>query len=78
MKLMKRKDDTSTIRKVWNDDKTVLYGVIGTVEDFLRNGIFEYCDYPPENWCFIAAYPKCKDSFRKTKDEVLQTIKTGN
>ena len=36
MKFLKRKGDESTIRKVWNDDKTILYGVIGTVEDMLK------------------------------------------
>ena len=26
MKFLKRKGDETTIRKVWNDDKTILYG----------------------------------------------------
>lgn len=46
MKFLKRKGDESTIRKVWNDDKTILYGVIGTVEDMLKVGLLEYCGYP--------------------------------
>lgn len=28
MKFLKRKGDETTIRKVWNDDKTILYGVL--------------------------------------------------
>ena len=43
MKFLKRKGDETTIRKVWNDDKTILYGVVGTVEDMLKVGLLEYC-----------------------------------
>ena len=46
MKFLKRKGDETTIRKVWNDDKTILYGVVGTVEDMLKVGLLEYCGYP--------------------------------
>lgn len=54
MKLTKRKNDNSTIRKVWNDEKTYVYGIIGTVEDLLEAKILEFCSYNPETWCWIS------------------------
>ncbi len=55
MKLTKRKDSKDSIRKVWSDDKEVLFGIVGTVADLLRVGILEWADYPGETWCFINA-----------------------
>lgn len=53
MRFTIKKGDTSTIRKVWSDDKEVCYGVVGTVGDLLKAGILEYADYSPETWAFI-------------------------
>ena len=49
MKFTKKRDYTGSIRKVWSDDKEVCFGVVGTVGDLLREGIFEYCDYSPKS-----------------------------
>lgn len=49
MKFMKNKGyEETTLRKVRNDDKTILYGVVGTVGDLLKVGILDWCDYDKE------------------------------
>ena len=48
MKFLKKRDYNGSIRKVWSDDKEVCFGVVGTVGDLLKEGIFEYADYSPE------------------------------
>ncbi len=53
MKLMKKKGDESTIRKVWDDNKGKCYGLVGTIGDLLKAGILEYCDYNREFWAFL-------------------------
>lgn len=55
MKFTLKKGDTGTIRKVWDNDKKVCYGVVGTVGDLLKAKILEYADYPAETWAFIPA-----------------------
>lgn len=41
-----------SIRKVVSDDRSVKYGVLGTVEDLTKMGFVE-CDLPGETWMFI-------------------------
>lgn len=54
MRFLKRKGfEESTIRKVVDDDKTKVYGIVGTVGDMLKIGILEYCDYGKDVWCFL-------------------------
>jgi hypothetical protein len=53
MKFTKKRDYDGTIRKVWDNDKTKCYGVVGTVKDLLREQILDYCDAPDGTWCFI-------------------------
>ena len=75
MKFTKAKGDKSTIRKVWSDDKKVCFGLVGTIEDFLKEKIFTYCDYPKETWAFIPAPEITKKvSFGSTKADVLKDI----
>lgn len=54
MRFLKKKGNGTTVRKVVNDDKTVVYGVVGKVGDLLKEGLFSYCDYPCNDWAFIA------------------------
>ncbi len=72
MRFTKKRDYTGTVRKVWNDGKTECYGVVGTVEDMLKEGILEYCDAPVGTWAFL---PKNnagrKAVFADTKDGAL-------
>ena len=53
MRFTKKKDDTSTLRKVWNDDKTVCFGIVGTVDDLLSSKIFDYYNGPKGLWAFV-------------------------
>ena len=75
MKFTKAKGDKSTIRKVWNDDKVFCFGLVGTLEDFLKEKILVYCDYPKEGWAFIPAPGIMKKaSFGRTKTDALKDI----
>jgi hypothetical protein len=53
MKFVKKKDYTGTIRKVTNDEKSKVIGIVGTVADLLSEGIFESCNASPETWVYI-------------------------
>lgn len=53
MKLTKKAGSTDSIRKVWDDDKTMVYGLLGQVGDFMKKNIFIYCDYPEDVWLFL-------------------------
>lgn len=78
MKLTKRKDYTGSIRTVWNDDKTIRLGILGTVRGLLDAGIFDSCDAPEDRWAFI---PFCEDGqpgeaqFYYTRDDVLNAAR---
>lgn len=75
MKFTKRKNDTSTIRKVWSNDKEVCYGVVGTINDLMEANIFKYCDYSPEGWCFLPASGIMhRTKFGNTRDEVIEGL----
>ena len=75
MKFLKRKGDETTIRKVWNDDKTILHGVVGTVEDMLKVGLLEYCGYPKTVWCFLAnPETSLSDRFAPTREEAVKEV----
>ena len=75
MKFLKRKGDETTIRTVWNDDKTILYGVVGMVEDMLKVGLLEYCGYPKKVWCFLAnPETGLSDQFAPTREEAVKEV----
>ena len=75
MKFLKRKGDETTIRTVWNDDKTILYGVVGMVEDMLKVGLLEYCGYPKTVWCFLAnPETGLSDQFAPTREEAVKEV----
>ena len=75
MKFLKRKGDETTIRKVWDDDKTILYGVVGMVEDMLKVGLLEYCGYPKMVWCFLAnPETGLSDRFAPTREEAVKEV----
>lgn len=75
MKYTKKKNDASTIRKVWSNDKEVCYGVVGTIGDLLKANILEYCDYSSEAWCFIPATGIMhKVRFGQTREDVVKEL----
>lgn len=53
MKFTKKRNYSGTIRKVWNDDKTECYGLVGTVDELLKEGILDYCNAPINAWAFL-------------------------
>lgn len=77
MKFIKKKGDVSTIRKVVSDDKKIAYGLVGTVCDFLKANILDYCDYAGETWVFIP-YPeqtkKYPIRFGKTREDLISFL----
>lgn len=75
MRFTKRKNDNSTLRKVWNDDKSKCYGLVGTVGDIVDSGIMYYCDVDRACWCFIPVNDDRTPGeacFGATRDEVLE------
>ena len=75
MKFTKKRDYIGSLRKIWSDDKEVCFGVVGTVGDLLREGIFEYADYSPETWAFLPAPGVIqKLRFGKTREDALANL----
>ncbi len=77
MKFLKRKEfEATTIRKVVNDEKTEVFGVVGTVGDMLKVGLLEWCEYDHDLWLFL---PKTgsglKDRFGHTREEATGHIR---
>lgn len=79
MKFLKKRDYNGSIRKVWSDDKEVCFGVVGTVGDLLKEGIFEYADYSPETWAFLPPPGVIqKPWFGETREAALANLPKGN
>lgn len=74
MKLTKKKDDTSTIRKVYNDDKTACYGLVGKIGDLLQEGVLDWSDYPGHLWLFLGINGSIPDRYGKTREEALEGL----
>ena len=78
MKYTKRKDYDGSIRKVWSNDKEVMFGIVGTVGDFLKEGVLEYCDAAEQTWCFFPSWGiTTKAHFGKTREEAIGDITTA-
>ena len=65
----------TTLRTVYNEDKSERFGVVGTVEDLIKVKIFTYCDYNHSSWCFIPLDNPESGYFGETRDEALKGIK---
>lgn len=76
MKFLKRKGyENTTFRKVVNDEKTEVFGVVGTVGDLLKIGLLDFCDYDRDTWCFIAKPGNgLNDRFGHTREEATAHI----
>lgn len=74
MKLTKKKGDESTIRKVYNDDKTICYGVVGKIRDLLKEGILKWSDEPDYLWLFLSFGGNALDNYGRTRDEALELV----
>ena len=55
MRYLKKKGYEGTIRKVVSEDRSKVYGIVGTVEDMLKEGILEYYDGSETQWCMISS-----------------------
>lgn len=73
MKLTKKVGSTNTIRKVWNDGKTVVLGVVGTVGDLLTEKLLKYADYDRDAWCYLSM--DGKGYFEGTREDALSHVK---
>lgn len=55
MKFFQKRGDTSTIRKVWDDEKAHCYGIVGTMADLSAANIITLSEGgDPGLWLFIA------------------------
>ena len=70
MRYLKRNGYTGSIRKVVSDDKSTVFGLVGTVEDLLNESVFDYCDCPKTLWAFIQART-CKVWFGYSREDVI-------
>lgn len=75
--ILKRLSLSSTIREVWNDDKTICYGLVGTVGNLKKANMIENYNYPKDTWFFIP----CMNvnltgiSYGLTRDIALKPLK---
>jgi hypothetical protein len=70
MKLMKKHGYEGSIRKIANDEKTKVLGILGTVEDLVAEKVFDYCDADKELWACVT--PDGNATFWKSKEEAVK------
>lgn len=76
LRFTKKKGDKSSIRKVWDTDKVVCFGVVGTVRDLRKAAILSSSDYPGNTWVFLPSPGKgTKAWFGGTREEALSDLK---
>lgn len=76
-KLLKKKDDLSTLRKVVTTDEKPnrkYIGVVGTVDDLRKASILERYDGPSGLWCFLSREGREFDRFSPTREEALADL----
>lgn len=74
MRFTKKKDDTSTVRKVWNDDKSTCFGIVGTVEDLLSIGLFDYCTADKRLWAFVPRVDVQNAQFGDSREAACRSL----
>ena len=76
-KLLKKKGDLSTLRKVVTTDEKPnrkILGVVGNVADLQKARILEQYDGPDEMWCFLSEKGREFDRFAPSREEALATL----
>ena len=76
-KLLKKKGDLSTLRKVATVDEKPnrkYLGVVGTVDDLRKAGILEQYNGPLDLWCFLSQKGREFDRFSPTREEALADL----
>ena len=69
MKLLKKKGYEGTMRKVVNDDKTQVMGIVGTVDDLLKEKVLDICNAPRGYWGCVR--PDCKAFFAGNREDAI-------
>lgn len=75
MKLLKKHGYKGTIRKVTDNKRIAITGIIGTVGDLIDAEIFEDCNCPREMWAYVPNDKMIKVKFAKTREEVVAEAK---
>ena len=69
MKLLKKKGYEGTLRKVVNDERTEVLGIVGTVGDLLKERVLSYCDAPWGTWGCVR--PDCEAFFAGNREDAI-------
>lgn len=81
MKLLKKKGYTGTVRKITNDEKTEVLGVVGTFRDLMKEGLVkEVINYSYDTWCCITGIGnriECWDGIGATREEAIKNAIFG-
>lgn len=73
-KLLKKKGDVSTLRKVVTTDEKPNrknLGVVGSVDDLQKAGILGLYNGPTGLWCFLSEKGRAFDRFAPSREEAL-------
>lgn len=76
-KLLKKKGDLSTLRKVVTTDEKPNrknLGIVGSVADLQKIGILEQYNGPAGLWCFLSEKGRSFDHFAPSREEALATL----
>lgn len=75
MKFMKRKGTgETTVRAVWNDEKSKILCVVGTVEDLEKIGLLYPSDLKKTEWLAISNSDEFDNHFGKTRVEAVKHL----
>lgn len=77
MTFTKKKGDTSTIRKVYNDSKTTCYGLVGRIDDLLKEGVLDWTDFPGHIWLFLGINASIPDHYGQSREEATEELEKG-
>ena len=69
MKFLKKHNYEGTLRKITDDNKTGVLGIVGTVEDLIKERVLDYCDAPRESWCCVR--PDYKAFFAENRADAI-------
>lgn len=80
MKFLKKRDYTGTVRKIVNDDKTEVLGIVGTFKDLMELGIVEeVTNYSWDTWCCIPGPGRIEiwNGIGATREEAIKNAVFG-
>lgn len=64
------------VYKVWSGDREVLFGLVGTIGAFVREGLLKYSDYDYDLYLYVPDTRIIQSAhFGKTKEEAVSEIK---